>query len=1551
MNKFFVYLFTGVVVSLCAREIPGPQLLREVAYGNNIKRIDSLISAGSDIKQRDSIGRTIVLAAASSGNEEIFDRIIKVSSAVNDTDHFGSNALMWAIYGGNLSVVKKVFSLGGIYKKTSIIWVDSIGDGAYYGSPLNCAAGRKSVPLSIVEFLIDSCKANINEREISIDYSEIGWVPLHWAVQQDAHDKVTYLISKGASINDCSEWDCSTPLSLVSFGSTMGAELLEKGAIPDSISNFKCLDPLFQLWNRSTDSTVQMMIDNYTKLKKPEDIINTLLLLSALERPSQNFRKLLEFSKQHSIPLDTEALLSQVIGVKNTEFLKELIIQKIAIPSQFTIPVELFYNVEDNTGIIEYRTNVEIQSENWRSDQKARGDSCFQMLIDNGFDFKNNEVLYECFVYALKGKYDNSVKLMKSNGISFECMPEDDRLIAYSLSNDDTSTLKELCDAGHLIRNHHFLDSRLEIESASTLLKAYELAKIQKVENPQDTAYLMTCVLLAASRIGAVEMVKDLHNAGAMLDLYNKKAISKRGDKVENDSLYLISAHDPIDGKHFDIIDPEYHNAVAFNLMGKVSIKLLTYLKSLDKRSFKTSLAKYLQNNSYYNSINFNKCDSASFSFLIQHCDRSLQSDLIEKAINSVIQDSLVPMGSYVLQKYRKKLGDEKLIEIYAHAVNDTLSPLLKAFNNAGLFSAGCIKNPVIGSAFVLCRDTVQAENYCGSRKIYQKYNLLQKCATSGNYVGMQYLFNKKLKISKREVNRIFATFISNLTSGDIDNRDFSVILSIIDGFLNTGVSPDAVDTSTGSSRTILNVVLGASDNSTNNIFRSIAFRLIERGASLDINKNFRVSPLITAIDSRDCRAVEHLLKKGMDPDETIPEDSKNYSEYEGKRPLLIALDKQDPAICRLLIDAGAKLVKINDEGTSFIELAIQNRMDTLALEVIKKLQPDEIKQLELKNRPYLSVAMLNNSMIELVARLIELGADVNFSSENDRLPLTVAIQNTNSSTLSEQYINLLLKNGVDLEAEDDGKSFLHSAAMNNNISLIKKLTTAGMDINKSDRDGNTPLNLAVSENYDTLARNIIALGADVNIANDEGCAPLFYAARNNNLSLINFLCNDSADVTAKNDNGQNIIQYLLANGEDSISASTDSTVKLLLTKGVQAKNIQKDGSTILHTLAAKPGSGKLIQEFIKEGVEINVKNDEGVTALFRAVQWANVDAACELIQMGADLKTRSEDGNTLLHHIAKLNFDLPCIEDVLPKIKSIDITNDDGETPLHFAATSSSNIFSQLVARGASLNKKDKSGNTPLILASQNGMTNNLAIALKNNVDPNSINGEKKSLLQLAIESNSYPSVILLLNSKADLQNSDKDRPILRAALLSGNKYILGALLHAGIKADSLDSILTDLKNEYYSSEKLDSSVALLKLPLQSLPENPPIEIPVKNGYWWYSEDIPVNVFKKGNCTLKNDHAATIDESDEMFYVNGYEMRRITRNDYGLNNDIEVFGTTMHFNSTTYSIVQKDDVLYLIDESSQICKAYKYAGNTLPISWRYIFVEYSYSNDSDNDY
>jgi hypothetical protein len=57
-----------------------------------------------------------------------------------------------------------------------------------------------------------------------------------------------------------------------------------------------------------------------------------------------------------------------------------------------------------------------------------------------------------------------------------------------------------------------------------------------------------------------------------------------------------------------------------------------------------------------------------------------------------------------------------------------------------------------------------------------------------------------------------------------------------------------------------------------------------------------------------------------------------------------------------------------------------------------------------------------------------------------------------------------------------------------------------------------------------------------------------------------------------------------------------------------------------------------------------------------------------------------------------------------------------------------------------------------------------------------------------------------------------------------------------------------------------------------------------------------------------------------------------------------------MQFNGTIYSIVEKDDVLYLIDESNQICKAYKFAGTSLPVSWRYNFVDNSYSDDSDYD-
>jgi len=99
----------------------------------------------------------------------------------------------------------------------------------------------------------------------------------------------------------------------------------------------------------------------------------------------------------------------------------------------------------------------------------------------------------------------------------------------------------------------------------------------------------------------------------------------------------------------------------------------------------------------------------------------------------------------------------------------------------------------------------------------------------------------------------------------------------------------------------------------------------------------------------------------------------------------------------------------------------------------------------------------------------------------------------------------------------------------------------------------------------------------------------------------------------------------------------------------------------------------KTLQWYIKEGVDINAKDNNGYTALMWASSNGNTAIVQQLIAAGADINAKNNYGNTALLWASRRGHTL---------------------------------VVKQLIAAGVSLNDKNNGGNTALMWASINGHT-----------------------------------------------------------------------------------------------------------------------------------------------------------------------------------------------------------------------------------------------------
>ena len=119
----------------------------------------------------------------------------------------------------------------------------------------------------------------------------------------------------------------------------------------------------------------------------------------------------------------------------------------------------------------------------------------------------------------------------------------------------------------------------------------------------------------------------------------------------------------------------------------------------------------------------------------------------------------------------------------------------------------------------------------------------------------------------------------------------------------------------------------------------------------------------------------------------------------------------------------------------------------------------------------------------------------------------------------NEVVLALLNKCKCDPNTKDiEGKTPLHIASQNGNISIVKALLNNGAELDVKSKDGYTPFSLAVKYEMFPVIHELYKLNRY--IKDNNGRSPLHIACLHGNLSLTHLLCNDHADVNAQDSYG-----------------------------------------------------------------------------------------------------------------------------------------------------------------------------------------------------------------------------------------------------------------------------------------------------------------------------------------------------------------------------------------------------------------------------------------------
>jgi ankyrin repeat protein len=278
---------------------------------------------------------------------------------------------------------------------------------------------------------------------------------------------------------------------------------------------------------------------------------------------------------------------------------------------------------------------------------------------------------------------------------------------------------------------------------------------------------------------------------------------------------------------------------------------------------------------------------------------------------------------------------------------------------------------------------------------------------------------------------------------------------------------------------------------------------------------------------------------------------------------------------------------------------------------------------------------------LDIVAYLIEKGADVNARDDNRTAPLhSLAVRNLSEAAallISQgaevsilDYVNqtplhhaaasghkavsaLLARKGAKLEIKDNwGRTpLLLCARERGGPELAEVLIKAGSDVNARDKYGATSLNLAAWRGKKEVVDVLLAAGAEVPVKGPESRRMAMYAASQGLENLFDRLDSGGADTRFTLQNGGSLLHKAAGGGSVRI-------IKTLLDGDLDAGQRDRFGWTPLH-YAAKNGRGEAAAYLIESGVDINARNVMGQTAYNVAVEFKQDEGTRMLIEKKAD--------------------------------------------------------------------------------------------------------------------------------------------------------------------------------------------------------------------------------------------------------------------------------------------------------------------------------------------
>ena len=519
---------------------------------------------------------------------------------------------------------------------------------------------------------------------------------------------------------------------------------------------------------------------------------------------------------------------------------------------------------------------------------------------------------------------------------------------------------------------------------------------------------------------------------------------------------------------------------------------------------------------------------------------------------------------------------------------------------------------------------------------------------------------------------------------------------------------------------------------------------------------------------------------------------SVNCTNHIGWTPLHWACYKGHVDMVRVLVsEFKADMTIQTPYGNSPLTIAAKYLHDN----VVHALLSDSQCLMELKNQDGYTALHYScrYGYVNTVRTLVKHKANVNARTDSDNTPLALAAINNH-----DNVVHALLSDSqcpVDAKGQD-GYTALHYSCRYGHVDIVRTLVKHKASVNTRTDSGNTPLTLAAINRHDNVVHALSDYNCEIYAKDKDTYTALLHSSceRGYDGVVRALLTEHKADINlyARTDSGDTPLKLAAINKHDNVVHTLLSDSQCL----VEVKG--QDGYTALH-FSCRDGNVDIVRTLVKHKANVNAKTDSGDTPLTIAVRHKHDDVIHALLsdsQCSVDAK--GQDGYTALQYSSRYGH-VDIVWTLVKHKANVNAKTDSGDTPITLAVRHKhDNVIHALLSDSQCLvDAKGQDGYTALQYSCRYGMVDVVRTLVKHKANVNARTDSGDTPLKLATI-NKHDNVVhaLLSDSQCLVDAKGQDGyTALQYSCRYGHVYVVRTLVkhkaNVNARTDSGDTPL----------------------------------------------------------------------------------------------------------------------------------------------------------------